>query len=152
MYVFYFIMFRRRHDCTPWFILAPLCSLTSFQRRDAATFVHESTVIHSVCCLHLSLLLFVIVYKISKKQGWHSWYSDCLRAGRQKGRSSSPGRANKFFFSKSSRLALGFTQPPFQWVPGVKRHGREADHSPPTSAELKKMWIYTSTPPYAFMA
>jgi hypothetical protein len=36
--------------------------------------------------------------------------------------------------------------------PGVKQPGREADHSPPTSAEVKKMWIYTSTPPYAFMA
>jgi hypothetical protein len=24
---------------------------------------------------------------------------------------------------------------------------READHSPPTSAEIKKMWTYTSTPP-----
>jgi hypothetical protein len=36
--------------------------------------------------------------------------------------------------------------------PGVKRPGREADHSPPTSAEVNKMWIYTSTPPYAFMA
>jgi hypothetical protein len=30
--------------------------------------------------------------------------------------------------------------------------GGEADHSPPASAEAKKMWIYTSTPPYAFMA
>jgi hypothetical protein len=29
---------------------------------------------------------------------------------------------------------------------------READHSPPTSAEVKKMWIYIFTPPYAFMA
>jgi hypothetical protein len=37
--------------------------------------------------------------------------------------------------------------PPLQWVPG-----READHSPPASAEVKKMWIYTSTPTYAFMA
>jgi hypothetical protein len=46
----------------------------------------------------------------------------------------------------------GSTQPPIQWVPGVKRQGREADHSPPTSAEVKKMWIYASTPPYAFMA
>jgi hypothetical protein len=61
-------------------------------------------------------------------------------------------------FSMSSRLALGSTQPPFQCVPGgalslaVKRQGREADHSPPASAEAKKMWIYTSTPPYAFMA
>jgi hypothetical protein len=36
--------------------------------------------------------------------------------------------------------------------PGVKRQGREADQSPPTSAEVKKMWIYTSTPPYVFMA
>jgi hypothetical protein len=34
--------------------------------------------------------------------------------------------------------------------PEVKRPGLEADHSPPTSAEVKKMWIYTSTPPYAF--
>jgi hypothetical protein len=35
---------------------------------------------------------------------------------------------------------------------GVKRPGREADHSPPASAEVKKMWIYISTPTYAFMA
>jgi hypothetical protein len=34
--------------------------------------------------------------------------------------------------------------------PGVKRPGREADHSPPTSAKVKKMCIYT-TPPYTFM-
>jgi hypothetical protein len=36
--------------------------------------------------------------------------------------------------------------------PGVKRLGREADHSPPTNTEVKKMWIYTTTPAYAFMA
>jgi hypothetical protein len=46
--------------------------------------------------------------------------------------------------------------PPIEWVPGalspgVKWQGREADHSSPTSAEVKKIWIYTSTPPYAFM-
>jgi hypothetical protein len=35
---------------------------------------------------------------------------------------------------------------------GVKRQGHKADHSPPTSAEVMKMWIYTSTFPYAFMA
>jgi hypothetical protein len=38
----------------------------------------------------------------------------------------------------------------FRW--GVKRPGREADHLPPASAEVKKMWIYTSTSRYAFMA
>jgi hypothetical protein len=36
--------------------------------------------------------------------------------------------------------------------PGVKRPRREADHSPPTSAGVKNTWIYTSTPPYVFMA
>jgi hypothetical protein len=30
---------------------------------------------------------------------------------------------------------------------GVKRPGREADHSPPSSAEVKYAWRYTSTPP-----
>jgi hypothetical protein len=56
----------------------------------------------------------------------------------------------------SSRPALGSTQPSIQWIRalslGLKGPGREAGHSPPTSAEVKKMWIYTSTPPYAFMA
>jgi hypothetical protein len=30
---------------------------------------------------------------------------------------------------------------------GVKRPKREADHSPPSSAEVKNAWSYTSTPP-----
>jgi hypothetical protein len=32
--------------------------------------------------------------------------------------------------------------------PGVKRPGCEADHSPTAGAEVKKMWIYRSTPPW----
>jgi hypothetical protein len=36
--------------------------------------------------------------------------------------------------------------------PGVKRQGLEADHSPLANAEVKKIWIYVSTPPYVFMA
>jgi hypothetical protein len=35
---------------------------------------------------------------------------------------------------------------------GVKRPGREADHSPPSIAEFKNAWSYTSTPQYAFMS
>jgi hypothetical protein len=50
------------------------------------------------------------------------------------------------------RPALGPTQPPIQWVLGAKRPVREADPSPPTGAEVQKTWIYTSTPPYVFMA
>jgi hypothetical protein len=58
--------------------------------------------------------------------------------------------------STLSRPALGPTQPPIQWVPavfspGTKRPGREAEHSPPTTAEDKKTWIYTYTPQYVFM-
>jgi hypothetical protein len=53
--------------------------------------------------------------------------------------------------------ALGSTQPPIQWVrvavsPGVKRPGRDADNSPPSSAEVKNTWSYTSTPPYLVIA
>jgi hypothetical protein len=35
--------------------------------------------------------------------------------------------------------------------PGGKAARREAEHSPPASAEVKKVWIYTSAPPYTFM-
>jgi hypothetical protein len=50
-----------------------------------------------------------------------------------------------------------FCVPPIQWVPvdlspELKRPGSEADHSPPTGAQAKKTWTYTSTPPYVFMA
>jgi len=48
-----------------------------------------------------------------------------------------------FLFTTASRTALGLTQPPIQWVTGalslgVKRPEREADHSPPSSAEVKE--------------
>jgi hypothetical protein len=49
------------------------------------------------------------------------------------------------------------TQPLIQWVPWAlsleaRQLGREADHSPLCSAEVKNSWRYTSTPQYAFMA
>jgi hypothetical protein len=67
------------------------------------------------------------------------------------GRGSSPGRRKGFLLSTSIPVPR-----PTQWIPGslsfgVKRPGREVDHSPLTSAEVKKTWIYISTPPYAFM-
>jgi hypothetical protein len=48
-----------------------------------------------------------------------------------------------FVFVTACRLALGPTQPLIQWVAealilGVKLPGREADHSPPSSAEVKE--------------
>jgi hypothetical protein len=61
-----------------------------------------------------------------------------------------------FLFATAFRPALGPTQPPVQWVPGalspgVKRPGREANQSPPSSVEVKNAWRYTSTPQYGFM-
>jgi hypothetical protein len=35
---------------------------------------------------------------------------------------------------------------------GIKREEREADHPPPSSAEFKNAWSYTSTPSYVFIA
>jgi hypothetical protein len=54
-----------------------------------------------------------------------------------------PAGAGNFLFTTASRTALGPTQPPIQWIPGflslgVKRPVREADHSPPSSAEVKE--------------
>jgi hypothetical protein len=47
---------------------------------------------------------------------------------------------------------MGSTQPPIQWVRGalsleVKWSGREADHSPPSSAEVKEcVELYLHSP------
>jgi hypothetical protein len=78
-------------------------------------------------------------YLAMDKSGYLSWYSDGLRAGRL-GFDSRHGKIS--LFSIASRPALESTQPPIQWVPGaipteLKRLGLEADHSPPSSAEVK---------------
>jgi hypothetical protein len=62
-----------------------------------------------------------------------------------------------FLLTPASIPAQRPTQPPVQLVPGflflgVKRPGREADHSPPSSAEVRSAWSYTSTPQYVLMA
>jgi hypothetical protein len=53
--------------------------------------------------------------------------------------------------------AVGCIQPGMQWKPGplspvVKRPGHEADHSPPSSNEVKNVWSYISVVQYSFMA
>jgi hypothetical protein len=53
-------------------------------------------------------------------------------------------RQRIFPLTSASRPALGPTQPPVQWAPGGSfpggkaRPGRDANHSPPSSAEVKK--------------
>jgi hypothetical protein len=91
--------------------------------------------------------MFLVLFTHSSSVGM----ATRLRAGRP-GFDSRQGQEIFLYFT-SSRPALGLTQPPVQWVPGalspgVTRPGREADHSPPPSAMVKNMWIYTSTPPH----
>jgi hypothetical protein len=62
-----------------------------------------------------------------------------------------------FLFSTVSTLALGFPQPPIQWVMdttslGAKMLGREADHSLLSCAVVKNTWSYKSMSPSIFMA
>jgi hypothetical protein len=54
-----------------------------------------------------------------------------------------PAWSGNFSLHTASRTAVGPTQLPVQWVTkalslGVKRLGREADHSPPSSAKVKE--------------
>jgi len=57
-----------------------------------------------------------------------------------------------FLFTTSSRMDLGPTRTPIQWVSGtlslgVKRPGRVANHSPPSNAEVKEcLEIYLHSP------
>jgi hypothetical protein len=64
-----------------------------------------------------------------------------IAMGKEPGCDSQQGQ-EIFLFSIRSRMTLEPTQHPIQWVPNaafpeVKRQGREADHSLPSSAEVK---------------
>jgi hypothetical protein len=84
--------------------------------------------------------------------------SDWLRAGWPGGQSSGPGRVKNFLLFTSSiparvhptSYAMGTRGGALS--PGVKLPGHEPGHLHPSRAEGRKMWIYTSTSPYAFMA
>jgi hypothetical protein len=79
------------------------------------------------------------------------WYSAGLRAGW----SGVLVPAEHGNFALHHPVRLGPTQPPIQWVPGavslgVKWPGREADHSPPSSAEVKMRGAIPPLTQYAF--
>jgi hypothetical protein len=91
--------------------------------------------------------------------GEPSRYSDCLRAGRSDDRGLILGGGLRIFlFVTVSSPSLGATQSPVQWVQGalflnIKLSGREADHSPPCSAEVKGcVELHLHPPPQYFLA
>ena len=55
-----------------------------------------------------------------------------------------------FLFSRMYRPAMKPNQPPTIWLlvvlPPVKGPEQEMDHLPPSSADVKNVWSYTSTP------
>jgi hypothetical protein len=53
--------------------------------------------------------------------------------------------------TSSGAHPASYTMGPRGSFPGVKQPEREADHSPPCSAEIENAWSYTFTPQYAFM-
>jgi hypothetical protein len=63
-----------------------------------------------------------------------------------------PAGLGILLFTTASRMALWPTQLPIQWLSGalslgVKRPGREADHSSPPSAEVKELVeLYLNSP------
>jgi hypothetical protein len=66
-----------------------------------------------------------------------------LRTGRPK--FDSRKRQGLFLLAAASRPDLGPTQPPIQWIPealslGLRRPGREAGHSPTSSAKVKNAY------------
>jgi hypothetical protein len=70
-------------------------------------------------------------------------------------RGSNVGRGNRFF--KTSKPALGPTQPPMQCLrgflfAGVKLPEHKSNHSPQSSAEAKNECSQTSTTKYTFIA
>jgi len=99
-----------------------------------------------VCC----------VFKLWKGTA-HSLHETRVRAGKPRNQTSIPGTIKRFFSSPrwldwlwnpSSPLQNGHWSPSF----GVKWPGHEANHSPPTTAKVKKAWSNTFISPYIFTA
>jgi hypothetical protein len=93
--------------------------------------------------MHISLRVVRIMSVGNCRFPWTG--GDWLRAGHSRFGGSIPGGGLEIFlFSTACIPALGPNQSPIQSVPedfspGVKRRGREADHWPVSSAEIKKM-------------
>jgi hypothetical protein len=71
--------------------------------------------------------------------------------GQPKNSGSIPGKDKRFF--SSPQLSEPLWRPSTEGTfPGGKAYRGEVDHSSLCSVEVKNTWIYTSTPPYIFLA
>jgi hypothetical protein len=86
-------------------------------------------------------------------QSWWTLHVINLRGSRVR---FPAGAGNFFLFSTASRTALEPTQSSIQWVPrafsfGVRGRGVKLTTHLHLLPRLKNVWIYASTPQYAFM-
>jgi hypothetical protein len=107
--------------------------------------------VYKIVVLYISVFTFP---DQSLEPGWLSQYSDGLRTGRLDFDSRS-GEDN-FLFPEMFRLALGPTQPHTQWPsralsPGSKLKNHEADHSPPSGAEVRNVEAIPLPPPPSYI-
>jgi hypothetical protein len=107
------------------------------------TYKHGDKITEGSHCCHLNTIYYRSYLLILVKENYEIWHSATTMMG-------------FFLFATASRPAPQSTQPPVQWVAGaltsrVKRPKREAVYSPPSSAEIKNVLSYTSTPQYVFM-
>jgi hypothetical protein len=101
---------------------------------------HACLISHNFCVTH---------FQLSRYNEWATgWTTEDLRFDSRKGK-------HIFFFSITSGLVLGPTQPPLKWVSGVvapltKLPEREADHSPLSTPEIKNDGTIPQSPMYPF--
>jgi hypothetical protein len=107
-----------------------------------------------VCACQRHLLgKFFSVYFRFMEPGWLSQYSDWLRTGQP---GLDPRQMHRIFLlASASRPALGPTQPPVHWVPGVLSPGVKRSRGvtltthPHLVPRLSMSRSYTSSPPSA---
>jgi hypothetical protein len=99
---------------------------------------------HESLKTHILSVYFVICFLITKIETAWSWGNSMdIAMGLQDGQ---PGfdfwQEKMFLFFTASRLTLGPTQPPLQWILGafssvLKQLEHETDHSAPSSSKVK---------------
>jgi hypothetical protein len=127
-------------------------------------------IVTKLTALQITLLFLTFRYACTNALYWKTFQVSVLhlhyiyikqryRAGLRAGWSGVRVPAGARNFSFHHRVQTGSGAHPAYYAmdtrgsfPGVKLPGREAAHSPPSSAEVKSAWSYTFTPPYIFMA